>query len=308
MLPLLTRPPALLGALLGVLVAAVDVGALALVGVAMEVAGRDARLAVFIVFGLSYAALGASIGALWTARRALRAEADALRASNVALADARAAAVRNETLAGLGRMAAGVAHEVRNPLGVMRSSAGLIAEDAAPGSESATAAAFIVAEVDRLDAFVRRVLDLARPVQPGLRPLALDGFAREAGLRLHAEVSAQPAIGHIDPDLLGTALLSLADNARQAGASALLLRAGPTERGVYLELADDGPGVAGDVVDRLFEPFFTTRAAGTGLGLAMAARVARAHDGALVYRPGGGAGPQGAGACFRFELPTGSAA
>ncbi len=297
--------PAAIGAVIGVLIAAFDVGLLAFFGVEMTVAGQDVQRLVFAVFALTYAVLGWVCGALWTTRRLLRREATGLRTANAALAEAREQLVRAETLAGLGRMAASVAHEVRNPLGVIRSAAGLVAEDLPPAGEAARAASFIVEEVDRLNAFVRRVLDLARPAAAQRTSMGLGDMARFLAERASIGLEdGAPLTVSLDRELLTTAVLSLVDNARQAGAEHIMLRTGVTPEGPYLEIADDGPGVPTELQPRLFEPFFTTRAEGTGLGLAMAARIARAHDGTLGYRDGEGLGPGGRGACFRFTLPA----
>lgn len=297
--------PAVLGAALGVLVSVVDVGLLAFFGVDMTVAGEDALPLVLVVLAVTFAALGGAGGALWATRRLLRREAAELRLAHAALAEAQQRLVRAETLAGLGRMAASVAHEVRNPLGVIRSAAGLVAEDLPAGGEAARAAGFIIEEVDRLNAFVRRVLDLARPAAAERTLMDLTELARLLAARAQVELEAGAAASvPLDRELLTTAVLGLVDNARQAGAGRVTLRTGLAREGPYLEVTDDGPGVPAELQPRLFEPFFTTRAEGTGLGLAMAARIARAHDGTLGYREGAGLGPGGRGACFRLTLPT----
>jgi len=74
--------------------------------------------------------------------------------------------------------------------------------------------------------------------------------------------------------------------------------------GVRFEVADDGPGLTSERAAQVFEPLFTTKARGTGLGLPMAARIAEAHGGALEWVPRGGLGPDGRGACFRLSLPA----
>ena len=82
-----------------------------------------------------------------------------------------------------------------------------------------------------------------------------------------------------------------------------MLRATSTDVELVLDVADSGPGVPAGDREQVFEPFFTTKTTGTGLGLAMAARIAETHGGALAYIEGAGAGPAGQGACFRFSLP-----
>jgi two-component system sensor histidine kinase HydH len=236
-----------------------------------------------------------------------------LRASAALIADSQRRALQAEKLAEIGQLAAGVAHEVRNPLGVIRSSTAMLIEDLPAGSDAARAGSFIVEEVDRLNAVVRALLDYARPLAPRRERLRLPGLLnavrplveevlRRSAVTLRAGVDEVEIAG--DPDLLAQLLLTLIENAAQAmpggGAIevALLRRAGAVE----LRVADDGPGVDPAVAGQIFEPFFTTRAEGTGLGLALAARVAQAHGGDLSLRPGEGIGAGGRGACFVLRI------
>ena len=112
-----------------------------------------------------------------------------------------------------------------------------------------------------------------------------------------------------DPELVAQLLLGLATNAAEAAqpGGRVELRARREPGRVVLAVADDGPGVPAEDRERIFEPFFTTKERGTGLGLAMAERIARAHGGALRLVPGAGAGPGGSGACFELALPAGRA-
>ncbi|MGI9591803.1 MAG: ATP-binding protein, partial [Myxococcota bacterium] len=83
------------------------------------------------------------------------------------------------------------------------------------------------------------------------------------------------------------------------------VRAGQAGTAARFEVADSGPGVDGDEAERIFEPFYTTKNSGTGLGLAMTARIVHAHGGTIQVLQGRGAGAGGLGACFRIELPRG---
>ena len=297
----------LAGATIGLAVGVIDYVLFRGLGVTMSLGPYDATLVICLVFAATYAVLGYITGRLAAAQAQLRASA-------TVLADSQRRALQAEKLAEVGQLAAGVAHEVRNPLGVIRSSAKMLLEDLAPGSDAARAGSFIVEEVDRLNAVVRALLDFARPLAPrrerltldalllAVRPLVEDTLRRQ-GLQLRAGAADTAVVG--DPDLLAQLLLTLVENAAQAGApggriEVALVRVGGT---VQLEVADDGPGVDPEVAGRIFEPFFTTRAAGTGLGLALAGRVAQAHGGELSFRPGGGLGPGGRGACFVLRVP-----
>jgi two-component system sensor histidine kinase HydH len=108
-----------------------------------------------------------------------------------------------------------------------------------------------------------------------------------------------------DPDLLAQLVLDLVVNAAEAAGSdgRLALRSQKLDGDLVLEVADSGPGVPVAVAEQIFEPFFTTKPRGTGLGLAMVARIVKAHGGAIAVASGRGAGPGGAGACFRVMLP-----
>lgn len=300
---------ALIGLGLGLAVGLLDYFVFVALGVRMSLGAYDLTLAICGLFAATYAVLGYLIGRLAATQAELRA--------SVALgADSQRRALQAEKLAEIGQLAAGVAHEVRNPLGVIRSSTAMLIEDLPVGSEAARAGSFIVEEVDRLNAVVRALLDYARPLAPrrerlrvagllaGVRPL-VEETLRRSRVVLRAGADELEIAG--DPDLLAQLLLTLIENAAQAmpgGGTievSLQRRAGATE----LRVADDGPGVEAAVAGQIFEPFFTTRAEGTGLGLALAARVAEAHGGDLSLRPGEGIGAGGRGACFALRIGGG---
>jgi signal transduction histidine kinase len=307
----------LLGAAAGLALGTTDTLLLAWSGVDMTLAGRDASLLVGATFTSSLALFGFLAGRLAMARARARAAADTIRAQAEALARSERAAFENEKLAAIGRLAAGIAHEVRNPLGVVRASASLVQEHFREGEDAHRACRFIVEETDRLDGLIASLLAFARPTALALRPVPVaqivaraEGLARDvlppraAALvvrgteRLDETVTA-------DPELVAQLLLGLVTNAAEAAGpgGSIELRARREDGGVVLAVADDGPGVAAADRERVFEPFFTTKERGTGLGLAMADRIARAHGGALRVVDGAGAGPGGRGACFELCLP-----
>jgi signal transduction histidine kinase len=293
------------GAALGLALGAFDYVLLRGLGVTMRLGPYDATLAICGLFSLSFAGLGWAIGRLLAVQAALRASA-------AEVAEGQRRALQSEKLAEIGALAAGVAHEVRNPLGVIRSSAKMLALDLPDGSDARRASGFIVEEVDRLNAVVRALLDYARPLtlrreSVSLAALMLAVRPRVAAtLATHGATLGGAGAGEVtgDPDLLAQLLLTLIDNAAQASPGG---RVEVALVGRELRVRDDGPGVDDAVAARVFEPFFTTRAGGTGLGLAMAARVAEAHGGALLLRRGAGLGPDGRGACFALALPGGAA-
>ncbi len=302
-----------LGAVAGGLFGIGDAYLLRAIGVSWEIGGSDATGVVAAWFGTSTALFGWLAARFWMLRTRAREDARVIREQSEALEASQRAAIQNEKLAAIGRLAAGIAHEVRNPLGVIRSSASMLQEGHAEGDDGYRACQFICEEIDRLDSLIASLLNFARPVDLRTREVALGGvvdralaLARPAadrhGVRIERQLGEAPAL-RADPDLVAQVLLDLVTNATESEAKRVVVRT-VTEGGeARLEVADDGPGIPDDLRDRVFEPFFTTKATGTGLGLAMAARIVQAHGGEILVVPGRGAGPQGDGACFRVDLP-----
>jgi signal transduction histidine kinase len=294
------------GAVAGVAVAAVDTLSLAWLGASFDMGGRDVTWLVAVWFGLSFAILGFLLGDAIEARRRERAAADALDA-------ARSRAAQSEKLATLGQLAAAIAHEVRNPLAVVRSAAQGIGETLpAADAGGQRAARFIVEEVDRLGSVVTSLLAFARPLQLDTRPTALgDVVARAVTLagatlaakriQLERDASAELPVVRADGDLVCQVLVGLLANAADAtpAGGRVVVRAHANGGAVELAVADSGHGVAPELRGRVFEPFFTTRANGTGLGLAVARQIVEAHGGRIDV-----ADAPGGGACFTVRLPA----
>ncbi len=306
----------LVGLAAGAAIGVTDVSIFAGFGARMEIAGYDVAALTFAAFALSYAALGLFCGRLVMARTRARADADTIAHHLQELEHAQRALVEQEKLAAIGRLAAGIAHEVRNPLGVIRASASLVRESFAVTTDSHRACQFICDETDRLDGLITSLLAFARPTTPALQPVVVDDVLSHA-LRLaadelerrgiRAECATQQRIPTItgDSDLLSQAVFGLTLNAAQAieRDGRIVVRASASGSEVHVDVCDDGPGVPQELIGQIFEPFFTTKASGTGLGLPMATRIVRAHGGRLELVPGAGAGTDGRGACFRITLP-----
>jgi|BEDMetMinimDraft_2_1075160.scaffolds.fasta_scaffold01814_3 signal transduction histidine kinase len=231
-------------------------------------------------------------------------------------AQRRAAALRREAeqkerFAALGRLAAGIAHEIRNPLGAIR----LKAENAlaAGGERQALALRFILDQVARLDHLIRDVLRMgerrAALVLVELAPF-LDGIAATqaeragaAGVRLSFETDLSRAV--FDPSLTQGLLEALIENAIRHSPRGGRVTLHVTRRKDVLlfRVADEGEGVAAPLRERLFEPFVSGRAEGTGLGLAIAREYAAAQDGRIRLVAAEEEGREGKGAVFEVELP-----
>jgi signal transduction histidine kinase len=310
------RRRGLIGVLAGVAMGLGDMALFSALGVDMRIGGHDVVAGVMGLFIVTYGVLGWVIGRLVEARERAAADARTISEQLQALAASQHALMQSEKLAAIGRLAAGVAHEVRNPLGVIRASASMLEEGSALDDDARQACRFIREEIDRLNGLITSLLAFARPTEPRLASVAPDAVIDRA-LRLATPEAERrrialvrdtpPALPDVraDPDLLAQVLLGLLVNATEAVGEQgrIVVRASADAAAVTVDVADDGPGVAPGNAEQVFEPFFTTKASGTGLGLAMALRIAQAHGGTLELAPGAGAGAGGAGACFRLRLP-----
>jgi two-component system sensor histidine kinase HydH len=302
-------------ALLGLAMGLADLALLAWLDVQMTYSGADVRVPVVLLFAGTFALLGFAVGHLRDARARALADQALIQRQLLALRSEQARALENETLASVGRMAASVAHEVRNPLGVIRSSATVLTEELRDGHPDALqSCAFIRDEVERLDAFVSKLLSYARPNQLTPAPVEPRALMQRVLTVAHGVDSAvaldvRATSAELDEQLLLPALVNLVQNARHAAAQDVAVRVrAEAQGGLVIEVCDDGPGVGDEHRGRLFQPFFTTKRTGTGLGLAMARKLVRTHRGTLEYHADAGLGPQGEGACFRVTLPEARAA
>jgi signal transduction histidine kinase len=196
-------------------------------------------------------------------------------------------------LAELGALAATVAHDVRNPLNIIRMAAAGVAPDMR---------AEITEQVSRITRLTADLLDYAKPWTVTAQNFDAAAMLREIASR-YAGVEFGTGmddvmIVHADRRRLEQAVTNVLDNAAQAGAR-ILLDIENTDAGAVISIADDGPGIPDDIRARIFEPFVSRSPDGTGLGLAIVARVMAAHGGsvALEARPGWTT-------CFVLRLPS----
>jgi signal transduction histidine kinase len=238
---------------------------------------------------------------------------------------------RTEKLETVGTLAAGVAHEINNPLAFVRANLselarmGEVVQSREPDSklpcdlaELRDIALETLEGVDRIERVVADMRRLSAAPGDGLTPLSLDDVARDAArlarLRLGPDVPIELECGEGlaavegSAPLLVQAVLNLLVNAQQAveRTAEPCIRVCTAREGDFclLRVMDNGPGIADGLALQVFEPFFSTRSDGTGLGLAVSRDVARDHGGELVYEPSLSAGLGGEGACFSIRLPA----
>lgn len=224
--------------------------------------------------------------------------------------EAQAEARRREALAAVGEMAAGLAHEVRNPLGAIHGAAQVLTAGR-DGAKQKEMLEVIQEETERLGRVVGDFLEYARPAPPRREPVDVADLARRvlrsaevAGLDLRTELQVKPEARHAsgDPDQLLRAFANLVRNAGEATGPGGLLRVevGMDAAGrITIRFEDDGPGIPAGQMTRLFQPFHTTKPDGTGLGLAFIHRVVEAHGGEISVE-----GREGLGAVFTIALPA----
>ncbi len=225
---------------------------------------------------------------------------------------------RQEKLSSLGVLAAGVAHEIRNPLTSIKARLFTQQSLLEEKSEALEDNAFITEEISRLEKIVADFLAFARPSEPQMIALKatqpfrdLEGLFRpaltKANIELKKEFLADPHI-QADPAQLKQVLINLVQNAAESmgrdGTITLRTRIQKRHLATHpatvavIEVEDTGPGIPPEVQKRLFDPFFTTKASGTGLGLSIAARILEKHGGTLEYQT-----EPNRGTIFRLVLP-----
>lgn len=219
----------------------------------------------------------------------------------------KAAVERDRRLAALGEMAAVLAHEIRNPLASMKGHAQLLAEGLAEGAPERGKADRVVAEAKRLEELTSDLLSFVRSKQVERREVApaevLAAAARDVdGTRLELESERAPATWPLDPHLMQQALGNLLRNALQASSDGEPAGAEVHQEGgeLVFRVWDRGEGVLEADRERIFEPFYTTRTRGTGLGLAVARRIVTLHGGRVEVGE-----REGGGAVFRVAIPAG---
>jgi two-component system sensor histidine kinase HydH len=253
--------------------------------------------------------------------------AETLAETNRRLAQAQEQARRSERLAALGQLSAGLAHEIRNPLGVIKGSAEMLNQKLGQSDPlSAELAGYISSETNRLSALVTRFLDFARPLHADLSPQditpvldrALSDVAmvrkderKDAPVRVEKDYAAGLPPVPIDESLCQQAFVNIVQNAYDAMGSAggslhvSARQAQSGERsGVEIRIEDTGPGIPAELREQIFNPFVTTKKTGVGLGLSIVSKIIDGHHGSIrIESPAEAAGVK-TGARFVIFFPA----
>jgi two-component system, NtrC family, sensor histidine kinase HydH len=249
--------------------------------------------------------------------------AETLAETNRRLEQAQEEARRSERLAALGQMSAGLAHEIRNPLGVIKGSAEMLHQKLAESNPLAMElAGYISTETNRLSALVTRFLDFARPLHAELIPqeitVVLDRALQFVSLaqkdeavsvRVERQYQASLPMVPLDEGLCEQAFVNLIQNAYDAmGPQGGVLRLSAHRAqnanggGVEVRIEDSGPGIPAELREQIFNPFVTTKKTGVGLGLSIVSRIIDGHHGTI--RVGAGSDNEHHGASFVMFFPV----
>ena len=201
---------------------------------------------------------------------------------------------RNQRLASLGRLAAGIAHEIRNPLSSIKGFATYFGERYKEIPEDQKTAEIMVQEVERLNRVIGQLLEFARPVSLQKKPTSLHGViqrslkmvereSRDANVKIDTNLSPEIELASIDPDGINQVLLNLYLNAIEAmehgGTLSVELSKEPNSRRTKIAVSDTGVGIRKEDLIHIFDPYFTTKQSGTGLGLAIVHKIVESHGG-----------------------------
>jgi two-component system, NtrC family, sensor histidine kinase HydH len=253
--------------------------------------------------------------------------AETLAETNRRLEQAQAEARRSERLAALGQLSAGLAHEIRNPLGVIKGSAEMLTQKLGQSDPlTAELAGYIGSETNRLSTLVTRFLDFARPLHADLTPQditpvldrAMEDVARAwkgDPIRIEKKYESNLHPVALDEGLCEQAFVNIVQNAYDAmseGGGSLRVEVASSEmgdvEGVAVRIDDTGPGIPPELREQIFNPFVTTKKTGVGLGLSIVSKIMDGHRGTIRIENGsaGADGKPGTGTCFVLFFPVAS--
>ncbi len=259
--------------------------------------------------------IGLTVGLLSGAQRQLTARyrdaATALEQANRELRDSQEHLRRADRLSALGEIAAGLAHEIQNPLAGVKGALEIIASRVTIGTPEAEFAEIGGKELGRLEGLVSEFLTYARPRDPAMRPSDVHEVVERVGALLRPEAERKrvtlvferpvtlPPLS-LDPEQITQVVFNVVLNAVQATMTTghVRIRESVEPGWALIDVIDEGPGIHPDHMSRLFDPFFTTKPRGTGLGLAISQRIMTAHGGTIEALAG-----SPSGSIFRIRLP-----
>ncbi len=226
--------------------------------------------------------------------------------------DQQAELSKEKRLSLLGKLAAGLAHEIRNPLGGLLGSAEILKESLGQKHPKAEFVQIIEKEIKRVNGKLNEFLDFARPRQPDLIPndindvikeviLLLKTEAKKSGVHVIEELKSEIPLVPMDAEQMKQVILNIVLNSLKVlpEGGTLLIKTDISDNEIVTSFKDDGPGIQREEIESIFEPFFTKKDKGTGLGLSISRQLTEAHSGSLnaVY--------QDKGAYFELRLPNG---
>ena len=235
---------------------------------------------------------------------------DSLERNRRFLEEAKEQMRRQKTLAEMGQFSLMIAHEFKNPLSIIKSSLDVLKKDFTLSSDN-TMVFYIEDEIMRLNRLIGDFLMFARPSAPSFQHTDLNALLQEIVTRfelqktgmpcaIRSQIPSDPCYASVDPDLLIRAIGNVIKNAFEANGDKCVVQVTATRRADAwtAEIADDGEGIAPENIEKIFNPFFTTRAKGAGLGLAYASQAIKAHGGVISAE-----NRTEGGALFRVEIP-----
>ncbi len=242
---------------------------------------------------------------------AFNAMLDSLEKSREDLDQASKEMMRQNALAEMGKFSLMVAHEVKNPLSIIKSSLDVLKQEVSISSDN-TMVLYMEDEIRRLNRLIEDFLSFAHPARPHFRQVDIVDLLNQIAVKfelqnpgfsaeIKSDLPAGPFYMDADPDLLTRAIGNILKNGFEAngGKGTVNLTISIRKNNLIIDIEDEGKGIAPEDIHQIFDPFFTTRSKGTGLGLAYVTQVIKTHNGNITARNRG----QG-GACFSAEIPV----